>query len=173
MWPNNCYSYSVSIAFSCKGLNDELITLKTAKLSSLEKGCLISAVKNYTNNLNRDTIFFPFIATPSKEYAFRQVIKNELENLLIFITRDFEEQALKEKESLSKDNFSIADQVKNYIEEHYKEKILLDDIFLLMLLLILQMNASVSLNYLVFHMYVVAPNRASCRRYAADIGRGL
>ncbi len=128
MWPDKCYSYSVSIAFSCEGLNDDLTTLKIAKLNQLEKDCLTSAVKNYTHNFETDRFSFPFTSKPANEYAFRQIIKNELEKLLIFITRDFEEQEHEEKERLSEVNLSIAEKVKQYIEEHYKEKILLEEI---------------------------------------------
>lgn len=128
MWPNKCYSYSVSIAFSCEGLQDELTTLKIAKLSDAEKDCLNMVVKNYTNNFKEPRFSFPAPAKLKNDFAFRQIIKNELENLLILITRDFEEQEHKEKELLSALNLTIAQRVKDYIEEHYKEKILLDDI---------------------------------------------
>ncbi|MBQ7948825.1 MAG: AraC family transcriptional regulator [Clostridia bacterium] len=129
MWPNKDFSFSVSICFKGEGLEDNLITMKIGKLNNAEKYCLNQIVKTYAENrLGEPNSVFPTTDEPKNDYAFRQIIKNELENLLILITRDFQLSLTAQNETLTQSSADIAMKTKAYIDEHFKEKLLLDDI---------------------------------------------
>ena len=68
----------------------------------------------------------------NKVYGFDQLIKNELECLLVEITQDFNNKKTNEDKPITKDALTIAEKIKNYIDNHYTEKIQLfelSDIF--------------------------------------------
>ena len=127
MNPDKCHSLSVAITFACNGLNDKLITLKKSKISDEQVQTINMLVKNYADNFYQKGYKDIPIKNPMKnEYAFRQLMKNELETLLILTTRMFLESDSKE----TNDNKSatLAESVKKYVDEHFKENIKLEDI---------------------------------------------
>ncbi len=60
------------------------------------------------------------------EFAFRQLEKNALENLLIYTTRMFLESDRKENSEYK--SATVAEQVKKYVDKHFRENIKLDDL---------------------------------------------
>ncbi len=127
MNPDKCHSLSVSITFSCNGLDDKLITLKKAKITDEQIQIINILVKNYADNFYQKGYKDLPIKSPMKnEYAFKQLTKNELEVLLIFSTRNFlQEQQI---EKIKNKKSALSEQIKQYIELHFKERITLKNI---------------------------------------------
>lgn len=127
MNPDKCHSLSIAITFACNGLNDSLITLKKQKISDEQVQVINMLVKNYADNFYQKGYKDIPIKSPMKnEYAFKQLMKNELETLLILTTRMF--LASDNKETKENKSATLAESVKNYVDEHFRENIKLEDI---------------------------------------------
>ena len=85
------------------------------------------------------------------EYAYPQMFKCALEMMLILITRQFQNINSDKKVDIAKENKESKNKVIHYIKEHYKEKIILEDI-------------AQEFNYSVGHL---------CRKFKSEIGDSI
>lgn len=129
MNPDKCYTVSISVTFDACGLDDELITLKTSKLDDKELLHLNTVVESYEDHFAyKWGVILPVESFMKNEYAYRQIIKNEIEILLIMITRDFLRQRNFEEKNITLNNNNIAEKIKEYVDAHYTEKLQLESI---------------------------------------------
>jgi len=128
MMPNKTFTHSISLNFIAEGIDDELICNKVSTLSKSEINRLNSILKIYIENINEDPADKLFLPPKNKVYGFKQLIKNEIENLLIEITQDFNNKKINEDKPVTKDALTIAEKIKNYIDEHYTDKIQLTEL---------------------------------------------
>lgn len=153
--PNNSYLSSVSICFSAKGLNDELICNKVCSFDDEKLNVLNILINEYINNYKfQDNYEMPYVKKVEfkDEYAYPQMFKCALEMILILITREFQQNDSGEyKIDISKEDKESKNKVIQYIKEHYKEKIVLEDI-------------AKEFNYSVGHL---------CRKFKLDIGDSI
>ena len=152
--PNNSYLSSVSICFSAKGLNDKLICNRVGTLTDEKINVLNILINEYINNYELQTNYEePYVKKVDfkNEYAYPQMFKCALEMILILITRQFLDDSNDKKVDISKEDKENKNQVIQYIKEHYKEKIVLEDI-------------AKEFNYSVGHL---------CRKFKLEIGDSI
>ena len=152
--PDNSYLSSVSICFSAKGLDDKLICNRVGTLGEEELSVLNILINEYINNYKiKDDLDMPFVrkAEFKNDYAYPQMFKCSLEMMLILITRYFKEDNSENKVNITKENIENKNQVIRYIKEHFREKIVLEDI-------------AKEFNYSVGHL---------CRKFKAEIGDSI
>ena len=152
--PNNSYLSSVSICFSAKGLNDELICNKVGSLDDGMLNVLNILINEYINNYKfQDNYEMPYVKKIEfkDEYAYPQMFKCSLEMMLILITRHFQNSSNDNKVDIVKENKESKNKVIQYIKEHYKEKIILEDV-------------AKEFNYSVGHL---------CRKFKLEIGDSI
>ena len=128
MLPNKTYTHSISLNFIAEGIDDELICSKVATLGKTEINRLNSILKIYLENINEDPTCKLLLPPKKTVYGFKQLIKNEIENLLIEITQDFNKKVTTDNKPIKKDALTIAEKIKNYIDEHYTDKIQLTEL---------------------------------------------
>lgn len=152
--PNNSYLSSVSICFSARGLKDELICNKVGTLDDVKLNVLNILINEYINNYKfQNNYEMPYVKKVEfkNEYAYPQMFKCALEMMLILITREFQNDNPDKKIDFSKENRESKNKVIQYIKEHYKEKIVLEDI-------------AKEFNYSVGHL---------CRKFKLEIGDSI
>lgn len=152
--PNNSYLSSVSICFSARGLKDELICNKVGTLDDVKLNVLNILINEYINNYKfQNNYEMPYVKKVEfkNEYAYPQMFKCALEMMLILITREFQNDNPDKKIDFSKENRESKNKVIQYIKEHYKEKIVLEDI-------------AKEFNYSVGHL---------CRKFKMEIGDSI
>ena len=110
-----------SMSFSAKNVNDE-ITMKIATISTSELLLLELVAHDYTQNLRNDDYLTPkpMFNANANDYAFRQLIKNSLENLLILFTRKYLKAPSENLLQSDKENPLVTTVIK-YLKEHYNE----------------------------------------------------
>ena len=147
--PDKTFLSSVSICFSAKGLNDSLICNKVGSLDDEKMNILNILLNEYINNYELQPDYdIPYVKKVEfkNEFAYPQMFKCGLEMLLIQITRYFQNEESPTKVNIKKDYKK--NKVVEYIKEHYKEKIVLEDI-------------AKEFNYSVGHL---------CRKFKEEIG---
>lgn len=152
--PNNSYLSSVSICFSARGLNDELICNRVGSLDDEKLNVLNILINEYINNYEfQDNYETPYVkkAEFKDEYAYPQMFKCALEMILILITRQFQNDSRDTKVNIAKEDKESKNKVIQYIKKHYKEKIVLEDI-------------AKEFNYSVGHL---------CRKFKLEIGDSI
>ena len=152
--PNNSYLSSVSICFSAKGLKDELICNRVGSLDEVSLNVLNILINEYINNYKfQDNYEEPYVKKVEfkNEYAYPQMFKCSLEMMLILITRQFQNDLDDNKVNITKDEVESKNKIVQYIKEHYKEKIILEDI-------------AKEFNYSVGHL---------CRKFKLEIGDSI
>ena len=152
--PNNSYLSSVSICFSAEGLNQELICNKVGSFDDEKLNILNILINEYINNYKfQDNYMYPYVKKTEfkDEYAYPQMFKCALEILLILITRTFQNETGDKKIDIIKEGKENKNKVIQYIKEHYKEKIVLEDI-------------AREFNYSVGHL---------CRKFKLEIGDSI
>lgn len=150
-FPEKTYLSSVSICFSVSGIEDDLICDKVGKLSSEEMNVLNLLVNEYINNYEFQGDYQePYVKKVEfkNEYAYKQLFKCGLEILLVLITRDFQNDSANQKVNILIEEKENENKIIRYIKEHYKEKLLLEDI-------------AREFNYSVGHL---------CRKFKQDTG---
>ncbi len=152
--PNNSFLSSVSICFSAKGLDDQLICNKVGFIDDTQQNVLNILINEYINNYK----FQDNYATPQvrkvdfkNEFAYPQMFKCAIEMMLIFITRQFQNENGNNKVDIAKESVESKNKIVQYIKEHYKEKIILEDI-------------AKEFNYSVGHL---------CRKFKLEIGDSI
>lgn len=152
--PDNSYLSSVSICFSARGLKDELICNKVGSLDDTKLNILNILINEYINNYKiNDNYEAPFVKKVEfkDEYAYPQMFKCSLEMMLIMITRQFQNDESDKQVDIAKENVESKNKIIQYIKEHYKEKIILEDI-------------AKEFNYSVGHL---------CRKFKLEIGDSI
>lgn len=152
--PNNSYLSSVSICFSASGLNDELICNKVGSLDDMMLNVLNILINEYINNYKfQNNYEMPYVKKIEfkDEYAYPQMFKSALEMMLILITRQFQNTNGDKKVDIFKESKESKNKVIQYIKEHYKEKIVLE-------------NIAKTFNYSVGHL---------CRKFKLEIGDSI
>ena len=152
--PNNSYLSSVSICFSASGLDDKLICNKVGRVDDETLNVLNILINEYINNYGfKGNYEMPYVKKVEfkDEYAYPQMFKCALEMILILITRRFKDDSHDTKVDISKENKESKNKVIQYIKEHYKEKIILEDI-------------AKEFNYSVGHL---------CRTFKLEIGDSI
>ena len=147
--PDKVFLSSISICFSAKGLDNSLICNKVGHLDSDKMNVLNILINEYINNYEHQTDNdIPYIKKLEfkNEYAYPQMFKCGLEMLLIQITRYFQNESAPNKINIQREYKK--NKVVEYIKEHYKEKIVLEDI-------------AKKCNYSVGHL---------CRKFKEEIG---
>ena len=129
MNPNKSYTHAMSIGFIAEGIDDNLICSKIGVISDSASNRLNAILKLYIENVNADlTGKLHNPPRPGKIFGYKQMIKNELEALLLEITQSFKDKNLNEKKLVSTKDLTIAEMVKKYIDEHIHEKIQLNKV---------------------------------------------
>lgn len=149
--PEKTFLSSVSISFSADGLDDNLICNKVGNIDENELGFVNVLINEYINNYEYQGQYEqPYVKKVDlkNEFAYKQVFKCALEILLIFITRKFQHDESVQKVDIVKEQKENENEVVRYIKEHYKDKLLLDDI-------------AKNFNYSVGHL---------CRKFKKDTG---
>ena len=152
--PNNSFLSSVSICFSAKGLNDELICNKVGVIDDNQQNVLNILINEYINNYEfQDNYKTPQVRKVEfkNEYAYPQMFKCAIEMMLIFITRQFQNDSGDKKVDIAREVVESKNKIVQYIKEHYKEKIVLEDI-------------AREFNYSVGHL---------CRKFKLEIGDSI
>ena len=152
--PDNTYLSSVSICFSARGLNDKLICNRVGTIDDEKLNVLNILINEYINNYKfQDNYEMPYVKKVEfkDEYAYPQMFKCALEMMLILITRHFQNETTDKKVDISKETKESKNKVIQYIKEHYKEKIVLEDI-------------AKEFNYSVGHL---------CRKFKEEIGDSI
>ncbi len=147
--PDNSFLSSVSICFSAKGLQDSLICNKVGSLDNEKMNVLNILINEYINNYEyQPDNDIPYVKKVEfkNEYAYPQMFKCGLEMILIQITRYFQNESAPAKINIQREYKK--NKVVEYIKEHYKEKIALEDI-------------AKKFNYSVGHL---------CRKFKEEIG---
>ena len=147
--PDDSFLSSVSICFSADGLDDSLICEKVGYLDDEKMNVLNILINEYINNFEyQSDKDIPYLkkAEFKDEYAYPQMFKCGLEMLLIKITRYFQNEIAPTRINIQRDYKK--NKITEYIKEHYKEKILLEDI-------------AKKYNYSVGHL---------CRKFKEEIG---
>lgn len=147
--PDNSFLSSVSICFSAKGLQDSLICNKVGSLDNEKMNVLNILINEYINNYEyQPDNDIPYVKKVEfkNEYAYPQMFKCGLEMILIQITRYFQNESAPAKINIQREYKK--NKVVEYIKEHYKEKIALEDI-------------AKEFNYSVGHL---------CRKFKEEIG---
>ena len=147
--PDKSFVSSVSICFSATGLNDLLICNRVGQLDDEKMNILNILINEYINNYEfQPDSDIPYVkkAEFKNEFAYPQMFKCGLEMILIQITRYFQQEKAPAKINIQKEYKK--NKVVEYIKEHYKEKISLEDI-------------AKSFNYSVGHL---------CRKFKEEIG---
>ena len=150
--PNNSFLSSVSICFSAKGLKDELVCNKVGSITDEEMNIINILINEYLNNYKfQDDNDIPYVKKVEfkNEYAYPQMFKCSLEMILIMITRSFQSDPSINKINIQKEYKK--NKVIQYIQDHYKEKIVLEDI-------------AKQFNYSVGHL---------CRKFKEEIGDSI
>ena len=130
-YPEKTYLSSVSICFSASGIEDDLICDKVGKLTQEEMNTLNLLVNEYINNYEFQGDYQePYVKKVEfkDEYAYKQIFKCGLEILLVLITRDFQNDTTNKKVNILIEEKEKENKIIRYIKEHYKEKLLLEDI---------------------------------------------
>lgn len=152
--PDNSFLSSVSICFSAKGLDDELICNKVGSLDDAQQNVLNILINEYINNYEfQDNYASPQVRKVDfkDEYAYPQMFKCAIEMMLILITRQFQNNNEDKKVDIVKEGIESKNKIVQYIKEHYKEKIILEDI-------------AREFNYSVGHL---------CRKFKLEIGGSI
>lgn len=147
--PDKTFLSSVSICFSAKGLDDTLICNKVGQLNDEKMNVLNILINEYINNYEfQPDNDIPYVKKVDykNEYAYPQMFKCGLEMILIQITRYFQDQTERTEVNIQREYKK--NKVVEYIKEHYKEKIVLEDI-------------AKEFNYSVGHL---------CRKFKEEIG---
>lgn len=147
--PDKTFLSSVSICFSAKGLNDSLICNKVGHLNDEKMNILNILINEYINNYEfQPDSDIPYVKKVEfkNEFAYPQMFKCALEMILIQITRYFHNESSENRVNIQKEYKK--NKVVEYIQEHYKEKIVLEDI-------------AKEFNYSVGHL---------CRKFKEEIG---
>lgn len=147
--PDKSFLSSVSICFSAKGLNDSLITGKVGTFDEEKMNILNILINEYINNYEFHTDNdIPYVKKVEfkNEYAYPQMFKCGLEMILIQITRYFQNENSRSKINIQREYKK--NKVVEYIKEHYKEKIVLEEL-------------AAKFNYSVGHL---------CRKFKEEIG---
>lgn len=150
--PNNSFLSSVSICFSANGLKDELVCNKVGSITDEEMNIINILINEYLNNYKfQDDNDIPYVKKVEfkNEYAYPQMFKCSLEMILIMITRSFQSDPSINKINIQKEYKK--NKVIQYIQDHYKEKIVLEDI-------------AKQFNYSVGHL---------CRKFKEEIGDSI
>lgn len=128
--PHKTYTSSIAINFDASGLKDDLVCSKTKLISSDEISLVKLITKNYYNNIsNRHYNSKIEDSSPLKnEYAFKQIIKNSLEILLLLITRDFMNENEKKSFKNYIDDQTSCKKIKEYIEQNISKKLNLKEL---------------------------------------------
>ena len=149
--PDKSFLSSVSICFSATGLKDDLVCNKVAKIDNEQLNILNILINEYINNYEyQDEYAQPYVKKVEfkNEYSYSQVFKFARETLLVFITRNFQNDINPQKVDISKEKIEEKNEIIQYIKEHYKEKIVLEDV-------------AKKFNYSVGHL---------CRKFKQDTG---
>lgn len=152
--PDNSYLSSVSICFSAKGLKNDLICEKVGVINDQMLNVLNILINEYINNYKfQDNYEMPYVKKIEfkDEFAYPQMFKCALEMMLILVTRQFEDKSSDNKVDIVKENRESKNKIIQYIKEHYKEKIILEDI-------------AKEFNYSVGHL---------CRKFKLEIGDSI
>ena len=149
--PDKTFLSSVSISFSAKGINDELICDKVGHLNDDKMHLLNILINEYINNYEyqyQSDYDIPYLKKVEfkNEYAYPQMFKCGIEMILIQITRYFQNEIAPAKINIQTEYKK--NKVIEYIQEHYREKIALEDI-------------ARKCNYSVGHL---------CRKFKEEIG---
>ena len=147
--PDKTFLSSVSICFSAKGLDDTLICNKVGQLNDEKMNVLNILINEYINNYEfQPDSDIPYVKKVDykNEYAYPQMFKCGLEMILIQITRYFQDQTERTEVNIQREYKK--NKVVEYIKEHYKEKVVLEDI-------------AKEFNYSVGHL---------CRKFKVEIG---
>ena len=147
--PDKTFFSSVSINFSATGLNDSLICNKVGQLDEEKMNVLNILINEYINNYEyQPDTDIPYVKKVEfkNEFAYPQMFKCGIEMLLIQITRYFQQEKAPAKINIQTEYKK--NKVVEYIKEHYKEKISLEDI-------------AKKFNYSVGHL---------CRKFKEEIG---
>lgn len=147
--PDKTFLSSISISFSAKGINDELICEKVGHLNDDEMHILNLLINEYINNYEYQSDYdIPYLKKVEfkNEYAYPQMFKCGIEMILIQITRYFQNEIAPAKINIQREYKK--NKVIEYIQEHYREKIALEDI-------------AKKCNYSVGHL---------CRKFKEEIG---
>ena len=129
MIPNKTYTHAISFGFIATGINSDLICYKIGKIHENASSRINTILKLYYENVNEDLSSKYFI--PSKKeklFGYKQLLKNELESLLIEISQTFKAKNLNDNKLVSAKDLTIAEMVKNHIDNHITEKIQLYEI---------------------------------------------
>ena len=152
--PNKSFLSSVSICFSANGINDGLISNKVGSIDEEELSILNVLINEYINNYKfQNQYAAPYVKKVEfkDEYAYPQIFKCALEMLLILITRNFENNNNDQVVNYLKEEKEGENEIIKYIKEHYKEKIVLE-------------NIAKEFNYSVGHL---------CRKFKSEIGDSI
>ena len=129
--PEHGFLSSISIGFSATGINDDLICNKVGQFSNEQMSILNFFINDYINNLEIQNDY----STPrvkkfalKNEYGYKQALKNCMELLLILITRNQLKEAATQNVNILKRGKENQNKVVQYIKDHYKEKISLDEL---------------------------------------------
>lgn len=150
-YPEHTFLSSVSISFSASGIDNDLICNKIGTLNQAELGVLDLLVNEYINNYELQGEYKqPYVKKVElkNEFAYKQMFKCALEILLIQITRQFKNPTSNNKFNMTQEQNENENEIIQYIKEHYKEKLLLEDI-------------ASHFNYSVGHL---------CRKFKSDTG---
>ena len=150
--PDKTFLSSVSICFSAKGLNDSLICNKVGQLDDEKVNILNILINEYINNYEfQPDSDIPYVKKIEykNEFAYPQMFKCGLEMILIQITRYFQNESSEKPVKIQTEYKK--NRVVEYIKEHYKEKIILEDI-------------AKQFNYSVGHL---------CRKFKEEVGDSI
>ena len=129
--PYKSYLGSVSIGFSATGIDNDLICGKVGKLNDRQLNIINMMINEYINNFDVQSEYpAPYVKNIDikNEFGYKQMIKGGLENLLVLATREFLNDKTGSNVNYSKVKKEEENPIVQYIKEHYKEKISLEDL---------------------------------------------
>lgn len=117
-----------SLSFWATGVSTD-ITMNVRQITSQQLFILEMIAHTYTQNFpnNNYKTPKPMYSPMNDDYAFKQLIKNLLESLLILFTQQCLNNKVTPPHSESNKN-NLVNLIKEYISEHYSEHIVLSDI---------------------------------------------
>lgn len=129
--PDKTLLSSVSISFSAKGIDDELICGKVGTMNESMMNLLNLMLNEYINNFEMQSKYpAPYVKNIDlkNEYGYKQLLKDGLEMMLVLITRAFKNDKTEQKVDISKEEKEDQNEIIQYIKAHYKEKLPLKEI---------------------------------------------
>jgi hypothetical protein len=117
----------ISLSFSCDRALPSSIALKKNVITDAELNIINMIANDYTNNFVNVGYLTQIFSPQKDQYAYKQLLKNAIEILLILIYRQFSDSNNTANKKGNRSQNKV-EEVKSYLDAHSNEKISLTDL---------------------------------------------